>query len=271
MGNGIAQVSALAGFKTLLFDLNEEVLHKSKSSIEKSLIALVSKGKIAGQERDETIARLTFTNNIAQCIADVFIEAIVEDLEAKISLFSQLQTININRSLFFATNTSSLSITKISEGLHDPSRLAGMHFFNPATVMKLVEVVKGKHTSTETFETIYRLAEQFSKTPVLSKDVPGFIVNRVARHYYLEAMKLVETGVADIETVDIIMEATGFKMGPFKLMDLIGMDVNYSVSKIVYEALDQPYRLTPSALQKQKVDAAELGKKSGRGFYNYGH
>ena len=137
--------------------------------------------------------------------------------------------------------------------------------------MKLVEVVKGKHTSTETFETIYRLAEQFSKTPVLSKDVPGFIVNRVARHYYLEAMKLVETGVADIETVDIIMEATGFKMGPFKLMDLIGMDVNYSVSKIVYEALDQPYRLTPSALQKQKVDAAELGKKSGRGFYNYGH
>ena len=135
--------------------------------------------------------------------------------------------------------------------------------------MKLVEVVKGEHTSQEVIDLLVELSKNLGKTPVVCKDAPGFIVNRVARHYYLEAMKLVELGVADIETVDAVMEASGFKMGPFKLMDLIGMDINYGVSNIVWEALDKPVRLTPSVIQKEKVDAGELGRKTGKGFYQY--
>lgn len=268
MGSGIAQVSAQAGFKTVLFDVNAKMLAKSKKAITTNLQSQLQKGRVSADQIQAALSALSFTADINDCIADVIIEAIIEKLEAKASLFNQLTAINSNQTIF-ATNTSSLSISQIALTVTEPLRVVGMHFFNPAPLMKLVEVVRGEQTSTEVIQTVCDVAKQMNKTPVICNDSPGFIVNRVARHYYLEVLKLVESGVTDIETADKLMEATGFKMGPFKLMDLIGMDINYSVSNIVWEALGKPERLKPSAAQKEKVDAGALGKKTGKGFYDY--
>jgi 3-hydroxybutyryl-CoA dehydrogenase len=268
MGSGIAQVAAQAGFNAIQFDVNEEMLQKSKASIEKSLQMLLEKQKISEAQREAILSRIVFTSTINDCKADVVIEAIVEKPEAKLALFSQLAAINTDDTIL-ASNTSSLSISELQQGVPGPQRFAGMHFFNPATIMKLVEVIKGKQTNNEVTDTLFGLAQKMGKVPVHCNDAPGFIVNHIARPYYLEAMKLVEEGVATIEQVDAIMEATGFKMGPFKLMDLIGMDINYSVSQIVWEALGKPERLKPSVLQQQKVEAGELGRKTGKGFYEY--
>lgn len=268
MGSGIAQVSAQSGFTTLLFDINAEVLQKAKSAIEKNLQYLVDKEKIAAVEKEAILNRLHFISNANDCVANVIIEAIIEKVEAKASIFNQLAAINSSETIF-ASNTSSLSISEIQGNITHPERVVGMHFFNPAPIMKLVEVVKGNQTSDKAAQTIYELCKQMNKVPVLCKDAPGFIVNRVARHYYLEAMKLVETGAASFEDIDMLMEASGFKMGPFKLMDLIGMDVNLAVSKSIYEALNQAPRFTPSPLQVDKVAKGELGKKTGKGFYEY--
>lgn len=265
MGSGIAQVAAMAGYSTIQFDVSETMLAKSNTAIQNSLQKLVEKGKITAAVKDEAMARLKFTSIINDCVADLVIEAIVEDKAAKTSLFNSLAAVNSTDAIF-ASNTSSIPVTQIAEQVENPARVAGMHFFNPAPLMKLVEVVKTTYTTGEVISTITAVAERMGKTPVVCADAPGFIVNRVARHYYLEAMKLVESGLADITTVDTVMEATGFKMGPFKLMDLIGLDVNYQVSNIVWNALGQPERLKPSPLQKQKVDAGELGVKSGRGW-----
>lgn len=268
MGSGIAQVAAQNGFTTLLFDINAEVLQKAKINIEKNLQYLVDKAKISLAEKEAIHNRLRFISNTSDCLADVIIEAIIEKVEAKTNIFNQLAAINSSETIF-ATNTSSLSISDIQLNIAHPERVVGMHFFNPAPIMKLVEVVKGDQTSDTAAQTIYALCKQMNKVPVLCKDAPGFIVNRVARHYYLEAMKLVETGAASFEDVDTIMEASGFKMGPFKLMDLIGMDVNLAVSKSIYEAFDNAERFTPSPLQIDKVAKGELGKKTGKGFYQY--
>jgi 3-hydroxybutyryl-CoA dehydrogenase len=169
----------------------------------------------------------------------------------------------------FATNTSSLSVTKIAAGVINPQRVIGMHFFNPATIMKLVEVVNTDYTDEQTTQMVMELATALGKTPVLCKDSPGFIVNRVARPYYIESLRLAEEGISSFEQTDMLLEATGFKMGPFKLMDLIGNDVNYAVSCSVYEQLNEPERLRPSLIQKQKVKEGKLGKKSGEGYYKY--
>lgn len=268
MGSGIAQVAAQFGFEVVLFDTNEQMLVKSKTSIESSLQKLVEKQKITAAEKDTILNRISFTGSIDNCIADVVIEAIVENKTIKQALFDKLALIN-SASTIFATNTSSISVATLSEGKNYAARFAGLHFFNPAPVMKLVEVVHSKHTSKEVIDTLVALARQLGKTPVVCADAPGFIVNRVARPYYLEAMYLLEKNMADVESIDAVMEATGFKLGPFKLMDLIGMDINYSVSNIVWEALGQPGRLTPSTIQKNKVEANELGKKTGKGFYEY--
>jgi 3-hydroxybutyryl-CoA dehydrogenase len=268
MGSGIAQVAAMSGFNTILFDVNEAMLEKSNAEIAKNLEWLQNKGKITAGEQHNIQKKLQFTAYSSDCLADVIIEAIIEKKEAKISLFNQLAAIN-RPGCILATNTSSIPVSSIAASVADPSRVAGMHFFNPAPVMKLVEVIKGDHTDEAVVQQLVTLSKQMGKTPVICKDAPGFIVNRVARHYYLEAMHLVATGVADMSTVDSIMEASGFKMGPFKLMDLIGMDINYSVSNMVWEALGKPERLKPSFLQKAKVDAGELGRKTGKGFYEY--
>lgn len=268
MGSGIAQTCAQSGFYTLLFDINETVLDKANAAIQKSLQQLVDKQKISEAEKETISGRIKFINDTNDCIADIIIEAIVEKPEAKVAIFNQLAELN-HSEVIFASNTSSLSISSIQKNVQQPQRVAGMHFFNPAPLMKLVEVVKGSQTSDAVIAVIKDLCIQLNKVPVLCSDAPGFIVNRVARHYYLEAMKLVEQGEATIETVDAVMEATGFKMGPFKLMDLIGMDVNLAVSQSVYEAFDKEERFKPSPLQQQKVAKGELGKKSGKGFYIY--
>jgi len=268
MGSGIAQVAAQSGYKTIQFDVNEAMLEKSRAGIEKSLDFLVSKDKITEADKLGTLERLWFTPDIADCKADVMIEAIVEKPEVKADLFTKLNAVN-EPGTIFASNTSSLSITLLQGLVPHPERFAGMHFFNPANIMKLVEVVKGEHTAQETVDTLFELSKRMGKVPVHCKDAPGFIVNHVARTYYLEAMHLLEKGYASIETIDELMEATGFKMGPFKLMDLIGNDINYSVSKIVWEAMGKPDRLKPSDIQRAKVETGELGKKTGKGFYSY--
>jgi 3-hydroxybutyryl-CoA dehydrogenase len=268
MGSGIAQVSAQAGFTVIQFDMNEGMLDKSKAGITNSLQKFVEKNQLSSEEKNEVLNRIIFTSDLEHCKADIIIEAIVENKVIKIKLFNDLAAIN-NAATIYATNTSSISIHEIAIATPIKEKIAGMHFFNPAQLMKLVEVVKHEHTDDVVIEMLVALAKQMNKIPVVCKDLPGFIVNRVARHYYLEAMLLVEQGLADVETIDAIMEASGFKMGPFKLMDLIGMDVNYSVSNIVWEALGKPERLKPSSLQKEKVDKKELGRKTGKGFYSY--
>lgn len=268
MGSGIAQTAASSGFYTILYELNNTVLEKAQSSIEKNLQSLVEKRKITGNAKEETLNNLKFTNSPHDCLADVIIEAIVEKPEAKIALFNQLAEINHSETVF-ASNTSSLSITQIAKAVKNPERVIGMHFFNPATIMKLVEVVNTDYTNEHTTGIIIELAKQMNKTAVLCNDSPGFIVNRVARPYYIESLRLAEQNIAGLSTIDSILESTGFKMGPFKLMDLIGNDINYAVSCSVYDQLGKPERLTPSPIQKEKVEAGKLGKKSGEGYYSY--
>lgn len=268
MGSGIAQVSAQSGFQTILFDVDESMIQKARSGIENNLQFLVGKGKIAIIEKEQTLQRIQFTCNLQDCRADLIIEAIIEKLAAKTGLLNSIAAINSDDCLL-ATNTSSLSVTAIQSGITNSGRVAGMHFFNPAPLMKLVEVVKGDQSSDETIQALYELCKRMGKTPVMCKDAPGFIVNRVARHYYLESMKLIEKGYATCENVDAIMEASGFRMGPFKLMDLIGMDINLAVSASIYEAFGKAVRFEPSPLQIEKVQKGELGKKTGKGFYQY--
>lgn len=268
MGRGIAQVFAQHGFSTSLFDIDARTLEKAKAAIEANLEQLAGKQKITAEEKENALNHVRFEDDIKACSADLIIEAVAEDIEAKIRLFNQLPQAT-NAGIIFVTNTSSLSVSEIQRNIMYPERVAGMHFFNPATVMKLVEVIKGKLTNSATIEIICRLCERINKTAVVCGDSPGFIVNRVARPYYIEAMRLVEDGVATLEDVDIVMEATGFKLGPFKLMDLIGLDVNLSVSRSVFEALHKAERLRPGSLQIEKVKKGELGKKTGKGFYNY--
>jgi 3-hydroxybutyryl-CoA dehydrogenase len=268
MGSGIAQTAAASGSYTILYELNDVVLEKAQSFIEKNLQSLLEKNKISAKAKEETLHNLKFTNNLNNCLADVIIEAIIEKPEAKIALFNQLAEINHSETVF-ASNTSSLSITQIAKGVKNPERVIGMHFFNPATIMKLVEVVTTNDTNENTTRIITELARQMNKTPVLCKDSPGFIVNRVARPFYIESLRLAEENTADIPTIDLLMEASGFKMGPFKLMDLIGNDINYAVSCSVYERMNKPERLRPSELQKEKVEKGQLGKKTGKGYYEY--
>jgi len=268
MGSGIAQVAAQSGYSTILYELNEQVLEKAKSSIGKSLAVLAEKGKISTADKEETLQRIHFTSNIDDCKAELFIEAIIEKMQAKIDLFNKLLELNPGDCIF-ATNTSSLSIAAIAEKMNRPERVIGMHFFNPAPLMKLVEIVKTDHTDMSIVHALTALTRKMNKTPVVCKDSPGFIVNRVARPYYIESLRLVEEGHITIAQLDSLLEATGFKMGPFKLMDLIGNDVNYAVSCSVYDQLKKPQRLEPSFIQKEKVDKGEFGKKSGKGYYDY--
>lgn len=269
MGAGIAQIAAYSGFNTLLFDIRQDGLDRAKAQIEKSLTVAVEKGKLTAEEKDLILQRIRFTVEIEDCIADVVIEAIVEKIAAKTALFNQLAGINPAETIF-ATNTSSLSVSEIAAAVSSrPDRVVGMHFFNPAHLMKLVEVVSGKDTAPEVAEAVYALAQKMGKVPVRVKDSPGFIVNRVARHYYLEAMQVAEQGQADFSTIDQLLESAGFKMGPFALMDLIGNDVNLAVTQSLYDAFGHAARFKPNILQEQRVKDGKLGRKTGLGFYRY--
>jgi 3-hydroxybutyryl-CoA dehydrogenase len=268
MGCGIAQLAASSEFATILYDVNKEILEKAKTTIDRSLQSLVERSKITPARREKISQRIRFTDDINECVADVIIEAIVENTDAKIHLFSKLASIN-NDQTIFATNTSSLSVTTIANKIPQPERFLGMHFFNPAPVMKLAEIINTDHTNEQTIRSVIDLAQRMGKVPVVCKDSPGFIVNRIARPFYIESLRLVEENQISLETMDKLLEASGFKLGPFKLMDLIGNDINYSVSRSVYEQLNKPERLRPSPIQKEKVEKGELGKKTGKGYYTY--
>jgi 3-hydroxybutyryl-CoA dehydrogenase len=263
MGRGIALVGALSGFHTVLFDLDAKALRMSMEYARQRLAR-----DSGGRPAEEVLSSITPTTDIHSCIGDIVIEAIAEDPALKGNLFNQLAEINHSDTVF-ATNTSSLSVSEIAERVQHPDRVCGMHFFNPAPAMRLVEVVKGRSTRPDVVEAVLELARRMGKTPVLCSDSPGFIVNRVARPYYLESMRLLESGASDISTTDALMESCGFRMGPFKLMDLIGNDINYAVSSSLYESLGRPERLRPSPIQKGKVGKGELGRKTGKGFYEY--
>ncbi len=268
MGAGIAQLAAQAGYKTLLYDLSREQLDKGLKGIEDNLSKAVEKGIITQQTKLDALSNLTLVDDIGQLKAEVCIEAVVERLEVKVALFKQLAEIN-STSCILATNTSSIPITRIAAAIAHPERVVGMHFFNPAHIMKLVEIISGAATSSEVASTMYQLALKMGKKPVYANDSPGFIVNRVARHYYVEGLKLLEENVADHETIDALLESSGFKMGPFRLMDLIGVDTNYSVTSSMYESFHFDAKFRPSRIQQQKVDAGHFGRKTGKGFYQY--
>ena len=268
MGRGIAQVAAAAGYSTILYDLDGKVLEQAASKLQGDLQKLVDKQKMKEETKKQILNQLQFTSVLNDCRGDLIIEAIIERPDIKTELFRQLDSINSPETIF-ASNTSSLSISALAAGIPHPERMAGLHFFNPAPVMKLVEIVRGDQTSEAVLTHLVAITKAMGKVPVVCKDAPGFIVNRVARPFYIESLRLAEEGLADFETIDSLLESQGFRMGPFRLMDLIGNDVNYAVSCSVFEQLGEPGRLRPSHLQKQLVDRGALGKKTGRGYYDY--
>lgn len=268
MGLGIAQVFAHSGFNVVLYDISTEQLHLAEQTIRANLNTAVTKGKISEQQKNETLNRITYITDVNALVADIIVEAIVEKLEIKKQLFATLAATN-NPETILASNTSSIPITRIAKDVPHPERVAGMHFFNPAHIMKLVEVISGAETSETVANTLKELTIRLGKTPVMCKDSPGFIVNRVARHYYVESLKLLEEKVATIENIDTLMESAGFKLGPFKLMDLVGNDINFAVTSSLYESFHQDAKFRPSRIQQQKVEAGHLGRKTGKGFYTY--
>lgn len=268
MGAGIAQVFAQAGYEVRLFDLSQAQLDKAKADIAANLSGAVAKGKLTEQAKTDTIVKIQYTTDVNTLKAELVVEAIIEKIEVKKELFLKLAEINPQTTIL-ASNTSSLPITRIAAGIPNPGRVVGMHFFNPAHLMKLVEIISGAETSPEVTETMKALVVKIGKTLVVAKDSPGFIVNRVARHYYVESLRMLEERVAPIETIDALMESAGFRMGPFTLMDTVGNDINFAVTSSLYNSFHQEAKFRPSRIQENKVDAGHFGKKSGKGFYNY--
>ncbi|MDZ4757199.1 MAG: 3-hydroxyacyl-CoA dehydrogenase NAD-binding domain-containing protein [Bacteroidota bacterium] len=268
MGVGIAQVFAQHNYPVVLFDVNAEALEKAKIILSTNLDFLVSKAKISAVDKANIFNRVSFETQAEMVIADFIIEAIIENENAKKELFKLLANYN-SSDCIFATNTSTIPITKIANGISNPERVLGVHYFNPAHIMKLVEIIAGVQTNKNIAQICYDLMKLTGKTPIMASDAPGFIVNRVARHYYVESLKIAEENIAAIETIDILMENAGFKMGPFKLMDLIGVDVNFSVTNSIYNLFYQDAKFRPSRIQQQLVDAGNHGRKTGKGFYEY--
>jgi len=268
MGSGIAYASVTAGYEVIVYDLNKEVLYNSQKQINALFEKGLNRGKITEDEITLCNSRLRYTSEFTEIKADFILEAIVEKLDIKKELFKNLEAQN-SPDCILATNTSSIPITQISRGLKFPNRVVGVHFFNPAHIMKLVEIIKGAATDNLIAEKAFNWANSLNKTAVYAQDSPGFIVNRVARHFYVESLKVLEENVTDFETIDRLIESTGFKMGPFRLMDLIGVETNYSVTSSMYEQFGFDSKFRPSRIQKQKVDAGFHGRKSGRGFYSY--
>lgn len=268
MGAGIAQLAAQSGYETVLYDVVKDATEKGHETIKRNLSVAVEKKKISEQEKEKTLSRINVSNDFEDLVADLIIEAIIEQLEIKSELFNRLSTINDDDAIF-CSNTSSIPISKIARGIPHPERMAGMHFFNPAYLMKLVEVVSGENTLLGNAQTVYDLAKKFGREPVMVKDVPGFIVNRIGKMYHTEPLKILEEEIASVETIDVLLESSGFKMGPFKLIDLIGVDANLNVTKSLYELFHHHPKFKPSTIQQQLVNSGFLGKKSCKGFYEY--
>lgn len=270
MGGGIAQVAAAAGHPVVLFDAREGAAEQAVTTLRGVFVTLAAKGRMSTEAAEAAGSRLSAAATLsALAPAGLVVEAVVEDLAVKQGLFRDLEAL-VAGDAILATNTSSLSVTAIGAALARPGRLAGLHFFNPAPLMPLVEVVSGLGTDAAVAETLFDTATAWGKTPVHAASTPGFIVNRVARPYYAEAIRLLEEGAADSATIDALFrEAGGFRMGPFELMDMIGHDVNFAVTRSVWSAFFHDPRFTPSLTQQELVAAGFLGRKSGRGFYDY--
>ncbi len=270
MGSGIAQVAATAGCQVNLFDANQSILEKSKASLEKILIRLIEKGRIDTSEKNRIQSNINYVNSLKELSnSDLIIEAIIENLEIKKKVFSELETL-VSDDCIIASNTSSLSIASIAASLKNPKRCVGIHFFNPAPLMKLVEVIPAIQTSYETLEKSIDTISSWGKTVAIAKDTPGFIVNRVARPFYSEALRIYEEGVASFQAIDSSLKNLGgFRMGPFELMDFIGNDVNFTVTETVFKSFFFDPRYKPSFTQKRFAEAGYLGRKSGIGFYEY--
>ncbi len=273
MGSGIAQVAAMHGHTVLLYDIDAAAISRGIEAIERGLQKIEEKGKIDPAEARSILGRIHRTSTLGELArTNIVIEAAVEDLAIKRAVIRELSR-TASPHLLFASNTSSLSISSIAAGSVRPENIIGMHFFNPAPVMPLVEIVRGAGTSEETTASALAFCRGLGKTAVVCADTPGFIVNRVARPFYGEALRLMGEGIARFEEIDRIMrEAGGFRMGPFELMDLIGIDVNFAVTQSVYEQFSREPRFQPHPIQRRMVEAGTLGRKSGKGFYTYdGH
>ena len=268
MGSGIAQACGLSGYQVTIFDANAAALDKALGIINKNLQKGIDRGKISESQKEDCLNSLAFVENLADVQADIIIEAVIEKLDVKQEIFRQLEDHN-SADTILATNTSSIPISQIADGLQRPEKVVGLHFFNPAHIMKLVEVISGVETSDETRLQTRTFAESLGKVVVEAKDSPGFIVNRVARHFYVEGLKVLEDEVATAEQIDNLIEASGFKLGPYRLMDLIGVDVNLSVTQSLYDSFDQAHKFKPNQIQIDKVNEGKLGRKSGEGFYKY--
>lgn len=270
MGNGIAQVAAQSGHTVFVFDTRDEALELAKNKLSSIINRLVEKGKVSSDEGTAIVSRVTYINELeAMKSAGLVIEAIVENLDAKRSVFQKLEEI-VSEDAILATNTSSLSIASISSAVKKPERVIGIHFFNPAPLMPLVEIVPSLMTDEKVTASSKALIDSWKKVTVIAKDTPGFIVNRVARPFYSEAIKMYEEGVADPATIDHALKTVGgFRMGPFELTDLIGHDVNYVVTETVWEAFFYDPRFRPSISQKRLMEGKMLGRKSGKGWFDY--
>ncbi len=270
MGSGIAQVASTAHCKVVLFDLNRDVLDKAEASLEKIMKRLVEKGRITPSDADAIKKRITYSTGLTDLKeSDLVIEAIVENLDIKRKVFKDLEAI-VNENCIIASNTSSLSIASLAASLEKAERFIGVHFFNPAPLMKLVEIIPAIQTSDAVLKTTKAEIDRWKKITVTVKDTPGFIVNKVARPFYGEALRIYEEGITDCVTIDWAMkELGGFRMGPFELMDFIGNDVNYTVTETVFKAFYYDPRYKPAFTQKRLSEAGYLGRKSGRGYYNY--
>lgn len=270
MGSGIAQVAATAGHPTIVYDTNSAALEKAKTNLTNSLQKLVEKEKISSDKAQSILKLTSYSSSIQDFKScDLIIEAIVENIDVKQSVFKELESISSNTCVL-ASNTSSLSITSIASACNNPEKVMGIHFFNPATLMPLVEIIPGIATDMVIANHCQALINSWGKVTVMTKDTPGFIVNRVARPFYSEALRIYDEQIADMATIDWAMkEIGGFRMGPFELMDLIGHDVNYVVTETVWKQFYYDPRFKPSLTQKRLLEAKFLGKKTNRGFYDY--